>query len=216
MTTNLPPTASFATTVEGDKLNAPSAERNADALTDLLCRIAPATGAALEIASGTGQHIIRFAAALPKLHWTPSDIAHDRLASIKAYRDEAALTNVNDPVSLDACAPGWSAVTPAQDLILTANILHLISDTAARTLVTEAAKTLARGGILMLYGPYLRNGQTTSDGDASFHAKLQGADPDIGYKDRDQVIGWAQGAGLDHADTVPMPANNLALIFTSP
>jgi len=216
MTPKLPPSASIAATAGGDKLHAPSAERNADALVALLSRIAPPSGHALEIASGTGQHITRFAAALPRLSWTPSEVATDRLASIMAYRDEAALTNLNPPLNLDACTPGWSTTLPAQNLIMTVNILHLISELAAKTLINEAAQALTTKGTLMLYGPFLRDGQTTSDGDARFHADLQSADPAIGYKDRDDVIQLAENAGLKYVETVAMPANNLALIFTSP
>ncbi len=216
MTRKLPPSASVANVVAGAKLHAPSAERNAPALTDLLTRIAPKTGAALEIASGTGQHIIGFARAVPQLDWTPSEISVDRLASINAYRSEANLPNLAAPIHLDACAPGWADETGAFDLILTVNILHLISAEAAKTLIKESASALAPGGTLMLYGPFLRENQTTSDGDARFHAELQATDPAIGYKDRDTVIGWGRDTGVLPADCIDMPANNLALIFKAP
>ncbi|WP_420012825.1 DUF938 domain-containing protein [Tateyamaria sp.] len=216
MSNRLPPSASIASAAAGGKLHAPSAERNADALTELLRRIAPSTGHALEIASGTGQHIARFATTFPGLTWTPSEVAADRLASIDAYRTEAMQANLRPASHLDACTAGWSGHIPAQDLILTINLLHLIAENAARTLIQEAALALSAKGTLMLYGPFLRNGKTTSDGDAQFNADLQRANPDIGYKDRDQVINWATKNGLAHAETVQMPANNLALIFTSP
>jgi len=213
MTGKLPPSASVAIPIEGAKLAAPSAERNAPALTDLLMRIAPNNGHALEIASGTGQHIIRFAAALPELVWTPSDVARDRLTSIQAYSQEAGLPNLEAPVLLDACTPGWSAVFAPKDLILNINLLHLVSTTAARTVIFEAAQALAPGGTLMLYGPFLRDGKTTSPGDARLDADLRTTDPAIGYKDRDKVLTWAQDAGLATRDIVEMPSNNLVLIL---
>jgi SAM-dependent methyltransferase len=216
MTAKLPPSASIATGTENGKLNAPSAERNADAIAELVTRIAPKSGHALEIASGTGQHIVRFARTLPGLIWTPSEVAKERRASIRAYRSEAGLANLAAPLHLDACQPGWSRSVPAQDLIITVNLLHLISEPAAKTLIREAAQTLRPGGVLMLYGPFLRSGKTTSDGDARFHGELQSADPKIGYKDRDDVLAWAQASGLVHREIIDMPANNLALIFTAP
>lgn len=213
MTPKLPPSASVATNLSGAKLHAPSAARNAPAITELLTEIAPHQGKALEIASGTGQHVVAFASALPRLHWTPSEISPERIASIAAYRAEANLPNLDAPIHLDACASGWAKTSGPFDLILTINILHLISTEAALSLVKEAAAALAPGGTLMLYGPFLRDNLTTSDGDARFHAELQAADPAIGYKDRDTVLGWGADAGLGVADCVDMPANNLALIF---
>lgn len=216
MTPKLPPSASVATARSDGKLHAPSAERNAGALTDLLAQIAPPSGAALEIASGTGQHITGFARALPKLMWTPSEVSAERIASIDAYRSEAQLPNLRAPIRLDACASGWSQCAEQYDLILAVNLLHLISTSAAKVLITETASALSPGGTLMIYGPFLRDNQTTSDGDARFHADLQSADPAIGYKDRDAVLGWGQNAGLARAQCIDMPANNLALIFKAP
>jgi len=216
MTAKLPPSASVATTTNGGKLNAPAAERNADALTKLLTRIAPPSGTALEIASGTGQHVTRFAKAMPNLLWSPSEVAQERIDSIKAYRAEANLTNFHAPILLDACRPGWSSDLAPFDLILMINLLHLIPETAAKTLVSEAASALKPGGTFMVYGPFLRDGKTISDGDTRFHADLQSADPNIGYKDRDEVLQWGQQAGFRTLECVEMPANNLALIFTAP
>lgn len=215
MTSKLPPSASIATATHGGKLHAPSADRNGDALADLLRRIAPQSGCALEIASGTGQHVTRFASAQPNLIWTPSEISPERIASIKAYRVEADLPNLSTPIHLDACTPGWARQSKLFDLIMTVNLLHLIPETAAKTMISEVAKALAPGGTLMLYGPFLRDGQTISDGDARFHADLRAADPNIGYKDRDAVLKWGQAAGLTSTQCVEMPANNLALIFTA-
>lgn len=216
MTKNLPPSASVAIATSGEKLHAPSAERNAAALTELLTRIAPPSGQALEIASGTGQHIMGFARALPSLIWTPSEISAERIASINAYRAGANLANLNAPIQLDACTSDWASNSKLFDLILTVNLLHLIPETAVKILIAEAAQALSPGGTLMLYGPFLRDGRTTSDGDARFHADLQSADPDIGYKDRDTVLAWAHTAGLASTQCADMPANNLALIFKVP
>lgn len=216
MTARLPSTASVAQTTDGAKLSAPSALRNVDALTELLLRVAPTTGAALELASGTGQHVITFAQALPDLMWHPSEVAADRRASIDAYRVEAQCDNIAPARMLNACAAGWGQDVPPQDLIICINLLHLVSAEAAQILVLEAGHALTSGGTLLLYGPFKRDGLLTSDGDTRFDAQLRGADASIGYKDDSEITNWLAQAGLETAEPVTMPANNLAFIARKP
>lgn len=195
------------------RLSSPAALRNRDAILAELRRLAPATGRALEIASGTGEHVITFAPATPGLTWQPSDPDPARRASIAAYMGDTGAANILPPIDLDAARPGWSATQPPSDLILLANLLHLISDAKAATVLSEIASALAPGGIALIYGPFLRDGTTTSDGDAAFDAQLRAADPDIGYKDVIDVTSQLVAAGLRHVETVRMPANNLLLAF---
>ncbi|MBB95678.1 MAG: methyltransferase [Rhodobacteraceae bacterium] len=214
MTRNLPPTASFAEATTGAKLHAPSAARNGGPIADLLTRCAPGTGRALEIASGTGQHVILFADRLPGLDWQPTDPDSARRASIDAHAAEAEVPNIRPALHLDACSPGWNDAHAGQDLIVLCNLLHLVSWPEAQTLISEAALALAPGGTLVIYGPFKRDGQLTSDGDQRFDAELRGADPQIGYKDDTQVAEALARAGLSLAEMVDMPANNLALVAT--
>ena len=192
-------------------MHAPSAERNAAAITEVLCEIAPAAGRALEIASGTGQHVVAFAAALPRLTWQPTEIDAARRASIDAYAAEANLPNLRAAMALDATEAGWGRDQAGQALIVLINLLHLISTPEARRIVTEVAQALAPGGRFAIYGPFLRDGQATSEGDARFHASLRAQDPAIGYKDLAEVEGWLSDAGLTLPAARPMPANNLFL-----
>ncbi|AVO39004.1 DUF938 domain-containing protein [Pukyongiella litopenaei] len=210
---SLPATASFAHPQEGDRLFAPSAASNAPPICDLLDRYAPETGAALELASGTGQHVVAFAATRPGLTWQPTEPDAVRRASIAAHVADAGLTNVAPPLALDAARPGWSASQSGKALVVLVNLLHLISDTEAETVIAETARALALDGRFLLYGPFMRAGALTSDGDRSFHAALQASDPEIGYKDDRQVAGWARSAGLTPVARVEMPANNLALVW---
>ncbi|MBD3664070.1 DUF938 domain-containing protein [Sulfitobacter aestuariivivens] len=212
MAQGLPPSASVVRAQEGQKLHAPAAARNAAALTDLLRKIAPTRGRALEIASGTGQHITAFANALRDIEWQPTDVDPARLYSIDAYRKEAVLDNILPAQHLDATVPGWYTDHARKDLIVLINLLHLISVSDARTVVSEAAKALAKGGVLFLYGPFKRDGVLTSAGDQRFDAELRGADPAIGYKDDLDIVAWLGDAGMATIESVEMPANNLALI----
>lgn len=212
MTRPLPTSASVATAQDGAKMHAPSAGRNADALYAILLAHAPAHGTALEIASGTGQHVTAFAAVCPGLYWQPSEIDSARRASIDAYATDAGLSNIAPAMALDATAPGWGDTQGPRDLILLINLLHLISTPETTTLIAEASEALAPHGTLILYGPFKRSGRLTSDGDARFDADLRSADPAIGYKDDLDIIAMLSDAGLTLAQTVAMPANNLAFV----
>lgn len=202
--------------VEPDgRRHAPSAARNAEAIFAVLTREAPATGRLLELASGSGQHAAFCAARLAGLDWQPTDVAPANMASIDAWRAHAGCANLRPAAVLDATAAGWARDWGGQDVILLVNLLHLIPAPAAATLLAEAAAALAPGGVLLLYGPFLRDGQTTSEGDAAFHASLQEQDPRIGYKDLPWVIAALQAAGLATRPE-PMPANNLMLVARRP
>ena len=207
-----PPNASIAHERDDGKLFAPSAERNAQALTDVLMAHAPRQGRALEIASGTGQHVVAFARAFPELDWQPSELDPARRVSIAAWAAEVDLVNLRDPVALDAGVPGWSEQHGGQDLIVLVNLLHLVSEPVARCVIGEVGKALSPGGRFVLYGPFLRDGVATSDGDRRFHESLQAHDPAIGYKDDGDIRNWLAGAGLRLVDMIPMPANNLAYV----
>lgn len=214
--TNLPASASVATRDADGKLFAPSAARNVEAVTQLLTRIAPPTGTALEIASGTGQHVVHYAAALPAMTWQPTEIDATRRASIAAYLAEAALPNIAAPIALDATASGWGTNHGGQNLITLCNLLHLISTPEAQTLAAEAATALAPNGVLMIYGPFKRGEAFISDGDQTFDASLRAQDPEIGYKSDAAVIQWGVDTGLVSRPAQDMPANNLALIWQKP
>jgi Protein of unknown function (DUF938) len=216
MKRRLPDTASIAHKGDGGKLFAPSAARNLLVLCDLLAEVAPATGLALELASGTGQHVVAYAARMPALHWQPSEIDAARRASIDAHRAAAGHGNLAPAVALDATAAGWGARQAGKALIVLSNLLHLISLAETRTLVIETAQALAPGGRLVIYGPFMRADELTSDGDAAFHASLIAADPEIGYKDDFDILDLMQDAGLEIVKVIEMPANNLALVSQKP
>jgi hypothetical protein len=198
------------------RLSAPSALRNRDLIAAELMRLAPTRGRALEIASGTGEHVVVFAEACPGLTWQPTEPDALRRASIAAWTTAAGLSNILPPLPLDAARPGWAANQGPADLVVLVNLLHLISAPEAETLLTEVAASLGPSGIFALYGPFLRDGEATSEGDAAFHASLRAQDPAIGYKDVIDTCATLVRAGLGHVETVAMPANNLLLVFERP
>ena len=198
------------------RLSAPAALRNRDAIVAALAGVAPRSGRALELASGTGEHVVRFARAMPGLVWQPSDPAADRRASIAAWAAAEPAANLLAPLPLDACAPGWSADHGGQDLIFLANLLHLVPDAPARTCLAEIARALAPGGLAAVYGPFLRDGRTTSEGDAAFDARIRAEMPGAGYKDADLAPRLWRAAGLVPPPAMAMPANNLLLLARKP
>lgn len=208
----LPDSAALGTGTDARR-SAPSAERNLSPILDVLARIAPARGRALELASGTGQHVAAFAAALPGLDWQPSDGNTEALASIRAWVAASGLPNLAPPVVLDAGRPGWDRDHSGQDFVFVSNLLHLISATEAEAAVTGMVRALAPGGRAAIYGPFRRDGQLTSPGDEAFDARLRAQDPAIGYKCVTDVTLWAGAAGGRVAETVEMPANNLVLLL---
>lgn len=191
----------------------PAADRNKAAILLTLNGILPPTGRALEIASGTGQHVAWFAAALPGWTWQPTDARPEALASVSAYTTQHGLTQVHAPRLLDVMAPDWLPVEPQFDLIYCANMLHVAPWPACAALMVGSARHLAPGGALVTYGPYLESGVPTSPGNLSFDAALRQENPAWGIRQREEVESVAAQAGLRLSQRYPMPANNLLLVW---
>ncbi|MDA9673382.1 class I SAM-dependent methyltransferase [Paracoccaceae bacterium] len=211
--TKLPDTASVAVSQGDGRLFAPSAERNSAPIVNLIKRIAPEPGNALEIASGTGQHIVQLALSLPNIIWSPSDVEGERLKSISAWVESENLLNIKPPMYLDATETGWAKSLPKSNFILLVNLLHLISWDETETLISELSIALKTKGIALVYGPFMRNGQLISEGDKNFHTSLIQTDPDIGYKNDLEMLTLFSNSGLVHLETVEMPANNAAFVL---
>ena len=142
--TKLPDMASVANSWGDARLYASSAERNSVPIVKTIQRIAPKSGQALELASGTGQHIVKLASSLPNLSWLPSEVDEVRLKSISAWTSAENLPNVTPPMYLDATETGWAKSLPQFDFILLVNLLHLISWNETETLINELPKVLKK------------------------------------------------------------------------
>ena len=209
----LPSTASVVHKTSEGQLHSPAAERNVGDIVKVVCDYSPRTGNALEIASGTGQHIVELAVAVPSLIWQPSDVDLNRLASIAARSSEKHLKNILPPINLDVTNAAWADICPKQDFILLVNLLHLVSDGEAELIIAGIAKSLNPKGRCIIYGPFMRNGVLTSGGDEDFHRSLIEADSEIGYKDDKWIIELFQKHGLKTIKVVEMPVNNLAFVI---
>ena len=194
-----------------DKRHAPATLRNRDAIAAVLAEWLPATGTVLEVASGSGEHIVHFAATFPALDWQPSDPDPAGLVSIAAWCGEAGLAKIAPPLALDASAGEWPI--EYADAILCINMVHISPWAATLGLLAGAAQLLPSGAPLILYGPYVEPDVPTADSNLAFDASLQMRDPAWGLRQIDDVKAAAAAAGLTFAERRAMPANNLMLLF---
>jgi len=192
----------------------PAADRNKQAILDVLRRVLPAQGQALEIASGTGQHVTWFATGLPGWIWHPSDAQASALPSISARIKLERLTNVRSPVLLDVMASRWLIEDARFDAIYCANMLHIAPWATCAALMQGSARHLAPGGRLITYGPYLEDDVPTSPGNLEFDQSLHERNPDWGIRRREDVEREAVRAGLYLSERHAMPANNLLLVWS--
>lgn len=190
---------------------APAAERNQAPILEVLARELPQSGLVLEIASGTGQHIARFAQALSGLSWQPSDPDAAFRRSISRWIEFEHLANVKPPLALDARLSRWPIA--AAQAIICINMIHVAPWAATPALFEGARQVLAGDSLLFLYGPFRRSGQHTAPSNAKFDADLRAHDPEWGLRDVEAVAAVAHDTGFVLADEVAMPANNLSLIF---
>jgi len=190
------------------KQYAPATARNRDPIREVLGRILPANGTVLEVASGSGEHAVYFAAQLPRLQWQPSDPDPVALASIDAWRTEAALPNVLAPIQLDASEATWPIT--AADAVVCCNMIHISPWDATLGLVAGSARIGAK--VLVLYGPYLVDGETAPS-NLAFDRSLRNRDPRWGVRELREVEAAATAAGWEWSHMVTMPANNLTVIF---
>jgi hypothetical protein len=196
---------------EAGKRHAPATLRNRDAIVDVLAGVLPPAGLVLEVASGSGEHVVHFAAAFPALEWQPSDPDGDALASILAWSGEAALPNLRPPVMLDAAAGDWPV--DLADAVLCINMTHISPWAATLGLFAGAARVLPAGAALILYGPYLEAQVETAASNLAFDRSLKDRDARWGLRDVADMDGVADDAGFARTDRVEMPANNLAIVY---
>jgi SAM-dependent methyltransferase len=198
--------------------HSPAAERNREPILAQLQALLGPTGAALEIASGTGQHAAHFAAALPGWRWQPTDLTDAQFGSITGWALHGGARNVQPPLRLDVQRSAWPSDRPpfgtSFDLVFCANMLHIAPWACCSGLMQGAARHLAPRGHLVTYGPYLEDGVPTAPGNLAFDASLRAQDAAWGIRRIEDVAAVAADAGLVLSERHALPANNLLLVWT--
>ena len=197
------------------RLDYPATGRNQEVILDVLKEALPKSGAVLEVASGSGQHITYFAQQIPQLKWQPSDIEAAARASIDAWRNEMGVTEaVHTPIDLDARVDIWS-LGHIKDLnaIMSINMVHISAWEACLGLLKNASRVLPAGGVLYLYGPFKVGGFHIAPSNAEFDLSLQSQNPSWGVRNLDDVAEEALKQNFQLMKTIRMPANNFSVIF---
>jgi hypothetical protein len=197
------------------RLDYPATGRNQEVILDVLKEALPKSGAVLEVASGSGQHITYFAQQIPQLKWQPSDIEAAARASIDAWRNEMGVTDaVHTPIDLDARVDIWS-LGHIKDLnaIMSINMIHISAWEACLGLLKNASRVLPAGGVLYLYGPFKVGGLHIAPSNAEFDLSLQSQNPSWGVRNLDDVAEEALKQNFQLMKTIRMPANNFSVIF---
>ncbi len=193
------------------RLQAPATLRNREPILDVLRGVFPTSGLVLEIASGSGEHVMHFAQHLPHLTFQPSDPDAAALQSIAAWTRDSGVTNVLPPVMLDASSNDWPLTTA--DAIICINMIHISPWRASEGLMRGAAKLLRTGAPLYLYGPYRRADVITAPSNEAFDADLKSRNAEWGLRDLEAVAKLAQSTGFSAPAITEMPANNLSVVF---
>jgi len=188
----------------------PAPERNKAPILEVLSGLFE-RGLVLEVAAGTGQHAVHFAAGLPGVTWQPSEKDPELLDVLTARVTQARLPNLKPPVWLDAGSPSWPIGTA--DGVFSANLIHISPWSVALGLFSGAERLLAPGALLVTYGPYRKSGVHTSVSNADFDASLRAQNPEWGVRDIDDLTQCAGDRGFGLVDSVKMPANNFTLVW---
>ena len=201
----------MSASVSGGALTSAAAVRNRAPILSVLRRVLPSSGTVLEVASGSGEHVVYFGAALSGLTWQPTDRDQHALRSIAAHQAEAGLSNVLPPLALDVSQPPLRSLMA--DAILAINMVHISPWSATQGLMRLSERVLPAGGVLYLYGPYLEAAVPLAPSNAAFDASLRERHPAWGLRDLGQVEELAARHGMGLEERVEMPSNNLSLVF---
>ncbi len=197
------------------RMFSPSAARNSAPILEILKRVFPKPGMVLEIGCGTGEHAMCFAEAMPNLTWQPSDPDSDSRASTASWIKFTGLNNVLAPLDIDVCSGSWGVEQMAPfDAIVSLNIVHIAPWEASLGLFAGAGRLLCADGLLVIYGPFMRDGVHSAPSNAAFDASLKARNPAWGLRDIVDLERVGEASQLSLRETIDMPANNTLIVFS--
>ena len=212
---NMSPVALEQRSVSADqRMFSPSAARNSTPILGILNRVLPSTGLVLEIGCGTGEHAVCFAGAMPSLTWQPSDVDSESRTSTACWIKFANLSNVLAPLDIDVCSSLWGVEQAAPfDAIVSINMVHIAPWAACLGLFAGASRLLRAGGLLVLYGPFMRGGVHSAPSNAAFDTSLKARNPSWGVRDISDLERVGNASRLRLLEMIDMPANNMLIVF---
>ena len=187
-----------------------AADNNKDVVAAQIAKNLPAPARLLEIASGTGQHADHMTKTIPHVTWQPTDREFESYGLIERL-NALERDNLLEPFILDIAH--WPNLRPKYDAVYSANCLHVIPDGLVEAYVSGAGKSLRRGGLMLLYGPFRYDGEFTTQSNADFDRWLRERYGSGGIRDFEYIAELASSAGLRFVSDTPMPANNQFLVF---
>jgi cyclopropane fatty-acyl-phospholipid synthase-like methyltransferase len=193
-----------------------SSERNKQPILDKLLSFLPAHGRALEIASGTGQHVEWFAQHMPGWSWQPTEQDADAISVIDARVAQSGLCNVQAAGWIDVIKSPWQIANeprPVFDLIYCCNMLHVAPYEACAGLMQGAAAYLHSSGKLAIYGPFFEKGNQPAPSNLEFDKAMRAIDSRRGVRWLHDLEREAHQVGLTLESSFAMPANNLLLVW---
>jgi hypothetical protein len=197
---------------QDERLHAPAAARNGEAILEVLKALQRPGLQVLEIGSGPGQHGALFAGALPEILWQPSDPDPRMRASERAWGQD--IRNMADPLDLDVLKPNWWIGVPGPvDMMISINMLHCAPKDAVEGLAAGAGRLLEPGSALLLYGPFTFNGLHGADSNKNFDRMLRQQNPEWGVRDLNDIAAAGQRHGMAYERYVEMPSNNHILML---
>lgn len=197
------------------RCHAPATKRNREPILAVLKRVLPSSGMILEIGSGTGEHAAWMAPRLPSHVWVPSDPRTELRDSIAAWAADAVSGNLKPPRDIDAIVDDWGVddIAAALVAVVNMNMIHIAPWSACTGLMAGAGRYLPAGGLLYLYGPFMRDGEHTAEGNVQFDTALRAQDPSWGVRNLTDVAASAAACGLILREAIDMPSDNLSVIF---
>lgn len=194
-----------------DRITAPAVARNRDHILEVLRGVLPESGTVLEIASGSGEHVVHFASHFPQIEFHPTDPDERAIASIKSWMHEAALPNIVAPLMFDVSEAKWPFTK--LDGIICINMIHISPWRATEALMRGASAALKHGAPLFLYGPYRRRNVPTAQSNEDFDTYLRTQNSEWGLRNLEIVSILAESVGFMTPEITEMPANNLSIVF---
>ncbi|MEN8260554.1 MAG: DUF938 domain-containing protein [Pseudomonadota bacterium] len=184
---------------------------NRDPILAVIRELFKDTDIVLEIGSGTGQHAVYFAAAMPWLKWQTSDLKMHH-EGISAWIEDSGASNVLPPIQLDVDMPVWPVASAGG--VFSANTAHIISWESLKSFFRGASRVLEKRAFLTLYGPFNYNNEYTSKSNREFDRWLKSKDPASGIRNWEDICRVAEFEKLTFVEDYEMPANNRLLVWT--